>query len=200
MSNRISVKAKAFLAAYERCGVIVHAAKIAKCDGWCHYRWLERWPHYKAHFEKSHAIAEKVHLARCVGEAERRAVQGLKKVVRDKAGNAVFEWYDKAGNIIPPDEVDAEKGIRTTTGKTITRKPAMEHRWSDNLLMFIIKQMDTSYRENHKVEIGGELNHNHAINEDRVKQILADRESADLANTLARRVAVLAGRDGESAN
>jgi hypothetical protein len=198
--HRISVTAKAFLAAFERCGSISGASRIAKCDAKCHYRWLERWPEYLAHYERSYKRAEANKLERCVKEAERRAVKGMRRVVRDKQGRAVFDWIDEDGKIVPPEDVDAKKRVNTVTGKPVLRRQANENKYSDLLLIFLMKKLDPSYRENHKVEIGGEISHHHRIDEKRVKQILADRESAHLANTLARRVAMLAGGDGEPSN
>jgi hypothetical protein len=198
--GKITVKAKGFLAAYERCGTIAQASRTARVNRWAHFCWMERWPHYPALFEKARERAEKIMADRCTREAERRAVKGMKKVVRDNHGKAVFDWVDDQGQVIPPDEVDTEQRIHKVTGVPVRRQQATENKYSDVLMIFLLKKLDPSFRDNHHVEIGGQLSHTHRIDEARVKQILADRESADLANNLARRVAVLASSPGEPSN
>ena len=55
--NRTVVKAAAFLAAYQTCCSVTKAARAAGIDPRRHYAWLEKYPKYKAEFEKAKPIA-----------------------------------------------------------------------------------------------------------------------------------------------
>lgn len=52
-----AAKARAFLAAYRRTCNITRAAAAAGIGSRQHYRWLERYPKYKAAFERAQVVA-----------------------------------------------------------------------------------------------------------------------------------------------
>jgi hypothetical protein len=126
----------AFLAAYGRLGIVVAAAKAAKVARAAHYKWLKG-PEYKTAF----AAAQEDAIGVLEIEAHKRAVEGVEEPVIWQ-GKICFEpqrdpngqiKYGKNGRPLP-----------STTPLTIRRK-------SDALLMFVLKKLDPSYRENVQV-------------------------------------------------
>jgi hypothetical protein len=91
--NRTVVKAAAFLAAYMSCCSVTEAARAAGIDPRRHYAWLEKYPKYKAEFEKAKPIAAQWLKDKAVefainGWKEPVIYQG--KLCYDEDGNQIF--------------------------------------------------------------------------------------------------------------
>jgi hypothetical protein len=135
----LSAKQRAFLAGYGRIGIVKAAAKTAKIAHRSHYNWIKD-PEYAAAF----ADAQEEALAHLVAEVRRRAVEGIEEPVIYQ-GSLCFEPIrDPKTGAVKRDR----KGqpLLSTTPLTIPRK-------SDVLLMFLIKKLDPSYRENSQVHL-----------------------------------------------
>jgi hypothetical protein len=114
------------------------AARAAKVARAAHYKWLAG-PDYKAAFE----LAQEEAIGILESEVHKRAVDGVEELVIYQ-GKLCFEpqrdpngqiKYGKNGRPLP-----------STTPLTIRRK-------SDALLMFRLKKLDPSYRENSQVKL-----------------------------------------------
>ncbi len=55
-------------------------------------------------------------------------------------------------------------------------------------------------KDRQQVEVSGKLDHGHSVADDDLRRILSDTRSADLANALARRLAVKPGGVSQSSN
>lgn len=75
-AKRLSVKQRAFLAAYAKCGNLTAAAELAKTSRRNHYDWLAK-DEYRAAFDAAHEEACDV----LETEARRRAVEGTERPV-----------------------------------------------------------------------------------------------------------------------
>lgn len=127
-------KQLAFLAAYALTGNISRAAQSAQIDRTNHYDWLGD-PAYAQRFEEAKREAAELLEA----EARRRAVEGIEEPV-------IYQ-----GELCPEVATDPETGERRLTGKPLTVR-----KYSDTLLIFLLKgAMPDKYRENAKVEHSG---------------------------------------------
>lgn len=128
-----------FLEAYEGCGRITAAAKLAGIVKATHYVWLQD-PDYASRFAKSGVIATD----NLIDEARRRAHDGVEKPILYK-GTRCYELKkdpkDKTGQRYVPD----------------MSKPIIMREYSDNLLMFLIKERRPEFRESSKIELSGDL-------------------------------------------
>ncbi|QDV79859.1 hypothetical protein [Botrimarina mediterranea] len=106
---KLTPKQTAFLAAYAVTGTLTQAAKGSGVSVRSHHRWREGCEAYLEAFEAAHQEACD-HLE---AEARRRAIQGQRRLKFDRNGQP----------LIDPD----------------TGKPYSEHRYSDALLMFLLK-------------------------------------------------------------
>jgi hypothetical protein len=106
---KLTPKQTAFLAAYAVTGTLTQAAKGSGVSVRSHHRWREGCEAYLEAFEAAHQEACD-HLE---AEARSRAIQGQRRLKFDRNGQP----------LIDPD----------------TGKPYTEHRYSDALLMFLLK-------------------------------------------------------------
>ena len=112
-------KKRAFLAAYAECGNVTQAAEIAGIDRNTHYGWKHSDPLYA----EALAAAEGQAADRLEQEARRRAVEGVIEPV----------FY---------------KGKMVTEGEGESKKPVGIRRFSDTLLIFLMKgAMPEKYKE-----------------------------------------------------
>jgi len=134
----LSTKQRAFLAAYGRIGAVKPAAKAAKIAHMSHYKWLPN-PEYKAAFTEAREDA----IGYLEAEAHKRAVEGIEEPVIYQGALCFEALRDPKTGRIKRDR----KGqpLLSTTPLTIPHK-------SDNLLMFLLKKLDPSYRENAPVQ------------------------------------------------
>ena len=134
----LSAKQRAFLAAYGRIGIVKAAAEAAKIAHKSHYNWLLN-PKYKAAFTEAREDA----IGYLEAEAHKRAVEGVEEPVIWQ-GQLCFEpLRDPKTGAIKRDRKG--RPLLSTTPLTIKRP-------SDNLLMFRLKQLDPSYRDNAPVQ------------------------------------------------
>lgn len=192
VKGRIDPKLLRFIQAYEegRGASVRAAAEIAGCNKCTVYAAVKRNPAFRKMYRR----------------AQRRAGRLSEDVLSDIAnqglpkfhdGKAVFEYFDKDGNYCERDELD-ETGKRKAVRKERVFEPSV------TALIFKLKAaFPQRYREQHQVKVtganGGPIQHTHEATEG-VKRILADSVATDLANTLARRMALNAGGDGQSVN
>jgi hypothetical protein len=118
--------------------MIVEAAKASHIGRQCHYDWIKQ-ENYKTAF----ADAQEEAIGVLEAEAHHRAMEGVEEPVIWQ-GKICFEpQRDPKTGQIKRDR----KGqpLLSTTPLTIPRK-------SDNLLMFLLKKLDPSYRENAPVQ------------------------------------------------
>jgi hypothetical protein len=113
-----------FLGAYSQCGSVTRACQLSGVNRKSHYNWISD-PEYKERFQEAHREA----IAELEMEARRRAVAGVRKL-----------HFHKGMLICIPDE----------NGNMV---PYVEHVYSDNLLMFLLKAASPKkYRDNVKME------------------------------------------------
>jgi hypothetical protein len=123
---------KRFLDAYARCGILGEAARLAKVGRRSHYVWMED-PNYQRQFESAREEACDLLEA----EARRRAVDGVEEPV-----------------IYQGELCYAKKWNRKTQKFEPTKKPLTIRKYSDFLLMFLLKALKPEiYRDNWKGEI-----------------------------------------------
>ncbi len=88
---------RAFLAAYEECGSIVHAARAVRMDRWNHYQWMKEpgaeGDSYRERFKASREFAADA----LEVEARRRAIEGVNEPVIYK-GEPAGIWVNKRGD------------------------------------------------------------------------------------------------------
>lgn len=126
-----------FLEAFATTGVISAAARIAGISKTTHYRWLADYPEYVDAF----AEAEKTATDALIEEARRRATEGVEEPVMYQ-GNRCYEL-----------KPDPEREGKYTVDM---ERPIRIRKYSDNLLMFLIKGARPDvYRDNAKVEHTG---------------------------------------------
>ena len=115
----------AFLAAYESCGSVLHAARAAGIDRHTHYDWLrepgENGKRYRRRFRQSKKYATDA----LEVEARRRAVEGVNEPVIYK-GELAGIWVNKQGDRVP-------EGTRGAKFVPLTVK-----KFSDVLLMALM--------------------------------------------------------------
>lgn len=91
---------RAFLAAYEQCGSVLHAARACGLDRCMHYDWIkETGPegdHYRRRFKEAKAFAADA----LEVEARRRAYEGVNEPVIYK-GQLAGIWVNKKGERVP---------------------------------------------------------------------------------------------------
>ena len=116
----------AFLAAYERTATVVSAARAAGVRRSAHYEWLKD-PEYASRFEETKRVA----LGILTEEAMRRAVTGVRKP----------RFYRGVPCMVPALDEDGIRKIDPETGEGAW-EPYVEHRYSDVLLMFLMKAAD----------------------------------------------------------
>jgi hypothetical protein len=136
---------------------VVAAAKAAGVAHTVHYKWLKG-PDYKAAFE----LAREEAIGILESEAHKRAVEGVEEPVIWQ-GKLCFEpLRDPKTGAVKRDS----KGqpLLSTTPLTMRRK-------SDALLMFVLKKLDPSYRENSPVKLASG-----ASAPPQVKVIFGDRD------------------------
>jgi len=137
-----------FLAAYRQHGNISLSCEAAKVARARHSEWLHDEEYRKAFGEAAETAAD-----RMVEEARRRAVEGITEPVLYQ-GSLCFE--------------------PTTAGKR--GKQIVLRRYSDNLLMFLIKQARPEFRDTWR----GEIKHSGAISRGPDLSRLTDEELANL--------------------
>ena len=139
--EHLSVKQRAFLAAYARIGTICGAAEVAKCSRFSHRDWMEN-PEYAADF----AAAEEKAIQAMEAEARERGVLGVEEPVIYQGRLQYEPLRDRYGH-----EVKNAEGQVVYGNKPLTiRKP------SDNLLMFMLKSKRPHiYRDNASLELSG---------------------------------------------
>lgn len=143
-----AVKQAVFLAAYRQHGNLTLAAEAAKVERSRHSEWLAD-EDYRRLFEQA-AEAATDHL---LAEARRRALEGVAEPVLYQ-GMLCYE--------------------QTANGKR--GKQIVLQRYSDNLLMFLIKQARPEFRETWR----GEIKHSGAISRGPDLTRLTDEQLADL--------------------
>lgn len=133
-----------FLGAYAEVGNVTAAARLSGVARADHYRWL-RTPAYVPLFEAAHEEAIELLEA----EVRRRACRGVAEPVVYQGQFTYEQARNPAGELL----FDPE------TGKPVlTDKPLTVLKYSDNLLMFLLKgERPNKYRDNAKVEITGSL-------------------------------------------
>jgi hypothetical protein len=149
-----------FLAAYIHCGEISVAAEQAGIARARHYEWLAENPEYRKQFEEVEDIA----VARLLSEVRRRAVDGIEEPV-------IYQ-----GGLCYP--------TKTKGGKS-TDKPLTIRKYSDNLLMFLVKGKRPEYRDNWRGELSvkADLQATHNIDltklsDDKLNHLITILESA----------------------
>jgi hypothetical protein len=119
----------------------------------------------------------------------RLGIEGVVEEIRDKRGNIVWDPLDENGELADPSVKNPVKWRKAT--RRVHNMKAME--------LALNYLFDGQFGAMHKFNVQGEVTHKHDVTDD-VKKLLADRESLDLANALARRMALNAGGDGQSSN
>jgi hypothetical protein len=182
----LSHRIKRFLRAYTRCGYIRRASSMTGVSASLHYWWLNTSPRYRKVFQRAQRRAG--HLRRDV--LNRLAVEGQPKF---HEGAQIFIYFDAKGVPVPQCEAVGGDGKLI---KGFKRKPATDI--SVTALIFALKADFPDLRDNSIVTHQGTIKTN-PLNEE-IRKILADKESTELANSLARRMALNAGGNGQSAN
>ena len=132
-------KKRAFLVAFAKVGVIGKAAEIARIHRSMHHHWMKTDPDYPDLFHQAEEEAIEI----LEMEAKRRAVEGINDPIIYQ-GAISGSWVDKEGRQVAKD----------TPGSTLI--PLTVKRYSDNLLMFILKAANPQkYRDN--VHIDGSI-------------------------------------------
>lgn len=136
----MTIKQKAFLAAYAETGCITTAAKMAKVGRRSHGDWKLQ-PEYAAAFE----VAQQHAIEVLLDEAWRRAHDGVVRYVVHK-GLLVYEPKrdKKTGEVLRHTDPDSP-----LFGQPIlSDNPIVERQYSDSLLMFLVKARRPEYRDN----------------------------------------------------
>jgi hypothetical protein len=192
-NKRLEVREKniaKFLDAYERVGCIRDVLWSMGLTHWCHTNWLKRVDGYRERFDAAHArVMEKIGPI-AEAEAVNRAIHGERTLVIDK-GRPVEVWVNKRGEP-QPEPADPEKP------GDLQKVLYWETKKSDQMLSLLLRSSNPG-RYSDRLSVQGSVKHTHDLTED-VKRIIADRESLELANALARRQAINAGGDGQSSN
>lgn len=144
--NRQGVAANitAFLAAYERCGMIKPAARAAGITHANHFNWLARVPGYAGRFAEVHNRT--VAALAPVAEAElvNRAIDGVRTLVIDR-GVPVEVWVNPDGEIVPAPKDPEKPG-------NLTKTLYWEVRKSDALLIKLLQKLNPEYAEKQKID------------------------------------------------
>lgn len=135
----IETSQRSFLAAYALVGNIREACRVAKTSISSVKRWLkEAAPSFIEQFQD----ARDEYIGILENEARIRAVQGTRMPVLHH-GEVVMVWVNKVGDIVGAKDPTKVKQI-----------PLIEHKKSDNLLMFLLKAENPGkYRDNTSVDI-----------------------------------------------
>jgi hypothetical protein len=153
----LSAKQRSFLAAYGRTGVVTAAAKAARIARKTHYKSLPD-PVYRAAF----AEAQEDAIGVLESEAFKRAKDGVEEPVIWR-GQLCFE---------PLRDPKTNAVLRDRRGKPLpSRTPLTINRKSDAMLMFVLKKLDPSYRENAPVQRAAA-----ASAPPQIKVVFADRD------------------------
>lgn len=141
-----------FLANLARRGNILRACEASKVGRTTYYKRRDG----DSEFHAQVIEAFKVATDRLEDEARRRAEDGLSRPVLFK-GKIVYVWTDAAGNYVGPKT------------KGASRRPLLEHEYSDTLLIFLLKaHRPRKFRERHHVEHTGKggkaIKHEHEVN------------------------------------
>jgi hypothetical protein len=129
----------AFLAAYSQCCNLTEAARIAKTSRSQHYDWMDADESYPAAF----ALAHEEGCELLEFEARRRAMEGTEEPVIHQ-GVAMWDpKRDKSGNF-----------VKDKDGKIVYERPLTVRRFSDTLLIFLLKAArPEKYRDNFRGEV-----------------------------------------------
>lgn len=178
---------KKFLRAFSRVGQLRPAARALGITKSSHFWWLRSCKRYRKAFNRARRLAG--YLRQDV--LDKLVLSGQPKF---HDGEQVFIYFDAKRTPVPKsDAIDGAGRLR----KGFKRKPATEV--NVTALIFALKaDFPEKYRERQEVKHTG-IPKSDSINE-QVKQLLADRESTELANSLARRMALNARGNGQSAN
>ena len=138
----LSANQKLFLAAYATKGSIKGAAKLAGQDRNNHVRWMRESEAYRAAF----AEADAEHTDTLIAEVHRRAAEGINDPVIYQGALQYEPQRDPKTGAVKRDK----KGM-----PVLSMKPLVIKRYSDNLLMFLLKRKDPSFRDNSTVAVTG---------------------------------------------
>ena len=119
------------------CGEVCLAAEQAGIARASHYNWLRDDPEYRQQFEEADEIA----MSRLLGEVRRRAVDGVEEPIIYQGALCYATGKD---------------------GKPST-KPLTTTKYSDNLLMFLVKGKRPEYRDSWKGELSVKADATHHI-------------------------------------
>ncbi len=144
IKKRMEARQTAFLAAFAQTGNITEAAAAVQMDREDHYRWMRGDETYPPRYE----VAEQIAADYLEQEARRRAVEGLREYK-----------FHQGQPIIDP---RTRKPLLDDTGKPVINpetkqviyegEPYFEHKYSDTLLIFLMKgAMPDKYRERREV-------------------------------------------------
>jgi hypothetical protein len=137
----VSRQQKAFLNAYITGGSVSSAHQLTRLSRRNHYNWLKSEPYQEAYED-----ATKILLEELEAELHQRAAEGLHEPVIYQGTPMHAPKRNERGQIL----MDAN-------GHTVYEdSPMYIRRPSDVLLMFRLKKLDPSYRENSKVEVTGQ--------------------------------------------
>lgn len=93
----------AFFEAYETEGNCAAACRKIGLDPSAYKNWIKRVPDYQERFDAAHQKWQATQPQRSEATLVDRAFNGIKEVVRDRNGKAVFDRVDSEGNIVGDD-------------------------------------------------------------------------------------------------
>lgn len=155
ISQNLTPKKAAFLAAFAVCGNVSEAAQAAGVSRETHYEWKRSDADYAKGFRVAQATANDALEA----EARRRAIAGTQRLKFHEGSPILVP--DPSGRMVP--NYYAKMIFNEATGKhelplTHAMVPYVEHQYSDTLLIFLLKAgRPKKFRENLKVEHSGEI-------------------------------------------
>jgi hypothetical protein len=196
--SAVAKRQRAFLREYARNGGRITAA-CAKLGFTLdlHRNWLKRpkmYPDYAGAYRQAKKAARRARAQALLDSVFDRAVTGAPRFGKNKDGSLRSEWWSEDTGFVTADDHRYHANPGAFVKRTLVERVP-----SDVLTMFELKKLLPAYRDKQQVSVTGEVAHTHDASED-VKKLLADRESLDLANTLARRMAINACGNGESSN
>ena len=148
--QKLTPKKAAFLAAFPQVGSIAKAAAIAGVSRQAHYKWHAEDEEYR----KTFATAKEEAIDELEYQAHRRAVDGIERLKFDAKGRPF---------------IDPRTG-----------QPYVEHVYSDNLLMFLMKALAPhKYRERSGVNFGDQVELNLTVRMEQLQRIMEDIGRAD---------------------
>lgn len=166
--NVTATKRATFLDSFRNCGVLRVAAEAAGIHRKTHYEWLKTDPKYREDFDT----------------ATRDAIEALEyeAITRATVGSLKPIFFKGEAITIPCQEDDSQ-AFPDPDKPGHHRKLYMEATKSDILLMFVLKHLDPSYRENHVLTIEDHtgsmagLSHDEAV----IKKALLSIDTFDIS-------------------